>query len=40
VAFLVANDFQGHGISTIMLAHLAAAAEEHGIATFVAEVLP
>jgi acetyl coenzyme A synthetase (ADP forming)-like protein len=40
VAFLVADDWQGLGISTIMLAHLAAAADHHGIATFVAEVLP
>ncbi len=40
VAFTVADAWQGHGIATIMLAHLAAAAEEHGIAVFVAEVLP
>jgi acetyl coenzyme A synthetase (ADP forming)-like protein len=40
VAFTVADAWQGHGIATIMLAHLAAAAEEHGIAVFTAEVLP
>jgi acetyl coenzyme A synthetase (ADP forming)-like protein len=40
VAFLVADAWQGHGISTIMLAHLAGAAAHHGISTFTAEVLP
>ena len=40
VAFLVADAWQGRGISTIMLAHLAAIAVHHGIGTFVAEVLP
>jgi acetyl coenzyme A synthetase (ADP forming)-like protein len=40
VAFLVADAWQGHGIATLLLAHLAAAAHEHGIATFTAEVLP
>ncbi len=40
VAFLVADGWQGKGISTILLAQLAAVAEEHGISTFVAEVLP
>jgi acetyl coenzyme A synthetase (ADP forming)-like protein len=40
VAFTVADDRQGGGIATIMLAHLAAAAEEQGIAVFTAEVLP
>jgi acetate---CoA ligase (ADP-forming) len=39
VAFLVADAWQGRGISTIMLAHLAAAARAHGIATFTAQVL-
>jgi acetyl coenzyme A synthetase (ADP forming)-like protein len=40
VAFLVADAWQGRGISTIMLAHLAAAADQQGITTFTAEVLP
>jgi acetyl coenzyme A synthetase (ADP forming)-like protein len=40
VAFMVADDWQGRGVATIMLLHLAAAAEEHGISRFVAEVLP
>jgi acetyl coenzyme A synthetase (ADP forming)-like protein len=40
VAFLVADAWQGRGISTIMLAHLASIAEQKGIATFTAEVLP
>jgi acetyl coenzyme A synthetase (ADP forming)-like protein len=40
VAFMVSDAWQGHGIATIMLAHLAAVAEEHGIAVFTAEVLP
>lgn len=40
VAFLVADAWQGQGISTIMLAHLAEVAERHGISTFLAEVLP
>ncbi|MGA2165340.1 MAG: GNAT family N-acetyltransferase [Solirubrobacteraceae bacterium] len=40
VAFLVDDEWQGKGIATIMLAHLAAAAQEHGIAIFTAEVLP
>jgi acetate---CoA ligase (ADP-forming) len=40
VAFMVSDQWQGRGIATIMLAHLAAAAEEHGISTFFAEVLP
>lgn len=40
VAFMVSDEWQGRGIATIMLAHLAASAEEHGISTFLAEVLP
>ena len=40
VAFLVADAWQGRGISTIALAHLATIAAGNGITTFVAEVLP
>ncbi len=40
VAFVVADRWQGRGISTILLAHLAEVAGAHGISTFVAEVLP
>jgi acetate---CoA ligase (ADP-forming) len=40
VAFLVADAWQGRGISTILLAHLAAVAEQHQIGMFTAEVLP
>ncbi|MGA2925335.1 MAG: GNAT family N-acetyltransferase [Solirubrobacteraceae bacterium] len=40
VAFMVADAWQGRGISTIMLAHLAAIAEQHGLSRFTAEVLP
>jgi acetyl coenzyme A synthetase (ADP forming)-like protein len=40
VAFLVADAWQGRGISTILLAHLAGLAAEHGITTFTAQVLP
>ncbi len=40
VAFMVADDWQGKGISTVLLAQLAEVAEAHGIATFTAEVLP
>lgn len=40
VAFVVADAWQGHGLATIMLSRLADVAEAHGIATFVAEVLP
>ncbi|HUB36607.1 MAG TPA: GNAT family N-acetyltransferase [Solirubrobacteraceae bacterium] len=40
VAFMVADSWQGKGIATVMLAHLAAAAAEHDIAAFIAEVLP
>jgi len=39
VAFVVADAWQGRGIATIMLAHLAAAAERHGISVFTAEVM-
>jgi acetyl coenzyme A synthetase (ADP forming)-like protein len=40
VAFLVADSWQGRGISTILLAHLAALAERQGITTLTAQVLP
>jgi RimJ/RimL family protein N-acetyltransferase len=40
VAFLVADVWQGRGISTVMLAHLAAVADARGITTFTAQVLP
>lgn len=40
VAFLVADEFQGHGIATTLLAHLASVAEQNGITTFTAEVMP
>jgi acetate---CoA ligase (ADP-forming) len=40
VAFLVADPWQGRGISTILLAHLAEVAEQHGFSTFMAQVLP
>ena len=40
VAFLVADAWQGRGISTILLAHLAEVAEQHGFSTLFAQVLP
>ncbi len=40
VAFLVADAWQGRGISTILLAHLAEVAGAHEIPTFIAQVLP
>jgi acetate---CoA ligase (ADP-forming) len=40
VAFLVADAWQGRGISTVLLAHIAEVARRHGITTFTAEVLP
>jgi acetyl coenzyme A synthetase (ADP forming)-like protein len=40
VAFLVADQWQGQGISTVMLAQLAEVAARHGMSTFTAEVLP
>src|SRR5262245_15049359 len=39
VAFTVADEHQGRGISTLLLEHLAAIARTHGIARFTAEVL-
>ena len=40
VAFVVEDAHQGRGIGSVLLEHLAAAAREHGITRFVAEVLP
>ncbi len=40
VAFVIRDDHQGLGIGSLLLEHLAAAAREHGIGRFVAEVLP
>lgn len=39
-AFVVADEYQGRGIGSVLLEHLAAAAREVGIERFVAEVLP
>lgn len=39
VAFVVADSHQGRGLGSILLEHLAGAAAENGIETFVAEVL-
>lgn len=40
VAFAVADALVGRGLGTILLAHLAQVADEHGIPLFEAEVLP
>jgi len=40
VAFSVRDDLQGRGLGSVFLEHLAAAAREHGITRFTAEVLP
>ena len=40
VAFLVGDAFQGRGLGTLLLEHLAAAARHRGVATFVAHTLP
>jgi len=40
VAFAIADELQGKGLGTVLLAHLALAAGEIGIERFVAEVLP
>ncbi len=39
-AFAVADELQGHGLGTILLAHLAEAARDAGFEVFVNEVLP
>ena len=40
IAFAVADDYQGRGLGTILLGHLAEVAQEQGIVAFDAEVLP
>ncbi len=40
VAFEVADEWRGRGIATVLLAHLSELAEDDGIATFTAFVLP
>src|SRR5579862_2304271 len=40
IAFVVADAWQGKGISTLLLAHMAEVAAHNGIATFVAMVMP
>lgn len=40
VAFNVSDTLQGRGLGSVLLEHLAAAARERGIRTFVADVLP
>ncbi|MHA7263823.1 bifunctional acetate--CoA ligase family protein/GNAT family N-acetyltransferase [Arthrobacter sp. TMN-37] len=40
VAFNVSDSYQGRGVGSILLEHLAAAARENGIRRFSAEVLP
>ncbi len=40
VAFVVRDDFQGYGLGSILLEHLAVAARERGVTRFVADVLP
>ena len=39
IAWVIADDWQGRGLGTLLLAHLAEAAEENGIGPFVAYVL-
>jgi len=40
IAWVVADDWQGKGLGTLLLAHLAAHAESLGIGPFIANVLP
>jgi acyl-CoA synthetase (NDP forming)/RimJ/RimL family protein N-acetyltransferase len=40
VAFNISDHYQGKGIGTVLLEHLAAIAQEEGISVFEAEVLP
>jgi GNAT superfamily N-acetyltransferase len=39
VAFVIADAYQGHGLGSLMLSHLAEAAREEGIETFDADTL-
>jgi acyl-CoA synthetase (NDP forming)/RimJ/RimL family protein N-acetyltransferase len=40
VAFNIEDDYQGRGVGSVFLEHIAAAARERGVARFVADVLP
>ena len=40
VAFNISDAFQGKGVGSVLLEHLAAVAQERGVARFVADVLP
>lgn len=40
VAFNIADDYQGRGVGSVLLEHLAAIAAEAGVQEFVADVLP
>ena len=40
VAFLVTDDWQGRGLGSLLLSRLADAAEQQGVTTLVADVLP
>lgn len=40
VAFVIRDDYQGRGLGSVLLEHIAAAARERGVRRFVAEVLP
>ncbi|HZW44001.1 MAG TPA: GNAT family N-acetyltransferase [Dermatophilaceae bacterium] len=40
VAFNISDAFQGKGVGSVLLEHLAAIAQERGVAKFVADVLP
>jgi ribosomal protein S18 acetylase RimI-like enzyme len=40
LAFVVVDDYQGHGIGTILMRHLALLARDAGLKELIAEVLP
>ncbi len=40
IAFMVVDDYQGHGIGTTLMRHLAALAHNAGLKELIAEVLP